>query len=38
MLLALAFATSIDLTDTNTLPGPAEIADLVLHGIARGAS
>jgi len=36
LVLALAFATSFEFTETNPLPGPAEITDLVLHGIARG--
>ena len=38
LVLALAFATSLEPTDSNPVPGPAEIADLVLHGIARGTS
>lgn len=36
VLLAMAFATSFDPTDTYSLPGPGGIADVVLHGIARG--
>ncbi|MDQ7991741.1 MAG: TetR/AcrR family transcriptional regulator [Propionicimonas sp.] len=36
LLLALSFATSFDPTETNPLPGPDDVADVVLHGIARG--
>lgn len=36
VLLAMAFATSLDMTDNNTLAQPNDLADVVLHGLAKG--
>lgn len=36
MLLALSFATTFDPSDSNSLREAADVADIVLHGIARG--
>lgn len=36
VLLALAFATSFDITDNNTLAQPRDLAEVVLHGLAKG--
>ncbi|MCC6495352.1 MAG: TetR/AcrR family transcriptional regulator [Propionibacteriaceae bacterium] len=36
VLLAMAFATSLDITDNNTLAQPRNLAEVVLHGLAKG--
>jgi AcrR family transcriptional regulator len=36
VLLAMAFATSLDITDNNSLAQPADLAEVVLHGLAKG--
>jgi AcrR family transcriptional regulator len=36
VLLAMAFASSFDITDNNTLAQPRDLAEVVLHGLAKG--
>lgn len=36
VLLAMAFATSLDITDNNSLAQPRNLAEVVLHGLAKG--
>lgn len=36
VMLAMAFATSLDITDNNTFAQPRDLAQVVLHGLAKG--
>lgn len=36
VLLAMAFATSLDITENKALAQPRELAEVVLHGLAKG--